>query len=506
MPFSRRTKSAFRLPSIMRPSRRTSQDDSELNLSFSSNSNAGTKKHAQRRSYFDIGDHKERESAIMSRLRVEGMDADWLDYEDWPSSEDENGAPRLFAQSTIDRPQVQGNAIEDGTLSKDNYLNWSHHSLPELLEPVDDDLKLPVSDAFQELCETEASFSRKMSLVQLFFVKGLEAYLQVPGEVPLLSEEDIHLVFMNIEEIEGLSSNLAEAFRNVDMCEHLSCCKIGKIIINNSKKIYETFKHYCYKFAWAYKYLKHLRATNPRFNSFIRRQEFVTGTVLDSLLIEPVQRILRYQLLVDCVISKKSCGDDCFLIKAKDALQGISKRIEKGACEFAGMFMVRVLQEKVFDNKCTLVTKERVCLRCGTLLKSTPKSMYSTRKYLFMLFNDSLCYAYDSYEKDKADFRRAIPLAFMSIEDLEDTSTTKYAFRIRSNVKSFVLMALDAKMKADWMGDLNKALKSFKHSLKSPRDAVKMGFEMEMEITKAPSNHERSKLISQLEMSDLWIE
>lgn len=176
----------------------------------------------------------------------------------------------------------------------------------------------------------------------------------------------------------------------------------------------------------------------PRYILLLK--ELVNTFPLDSQEIKPIRKVIG------------------LLTEATDSITNRSSfRIAKR--------MVMVLQENLFGDRVSLMTRSRFCIRFGMLTKIYNKkirlfsaSQSSDKGYFFMLFNDCLCYASLSKDLRTGMFKYALPLVGMRIEDSSDSDSYQYAFNIESSVKSFKVYANSSHEKDSWIRDISVAI------------------------------------------------
>jgi len=99
----------------------------------------------------------------------------------------------------------------------------------------------------------------------------------------------------------------------------------------------------------------------------------------------------------------------------------------------------------------------RTFLREGALHKICRKS---PKKYQFLLFNDALMYCSFIPNSTRLSFHRMLALAFVKINNVEDTPQVQFAFQITSPQKSFTVYARSIEEKQSWMQEILNAIKT----------------------------------------------
>ncbi|GAA6059521.1 hypothetical protein JCM10212_006019 [Sporobolomyces blumeae] len=126
-----------------------------------------------------------------------------------------------------------------------------------------------------------------------------------PGQ-PLMSAQDIHVVFANLEEIAALAESFASqldaaAGGDDDGRED----RIGEVFVEMIPRIQKTYSTYCVRHHRA---IVRLQDLEPSLRSYLSECKTLShgrtnAWDLASLLIKPVQRCLKYPLLLDQILS-----------------------------------------------------------------------------------------------------------------------------------------------------------------------------------------------------------
>ncbi len=144
------------------------------------------------------------------------------------------------------------------------------------------------------------------------------------------------------------------------------------------------------------------------------------------------------------------------LQEAIEVINKITHEVNQNIETAAAKKEVFFLQEIIFKNKINLITSSRYCVRYCILAKlfRSKKVIDSKKKdYLFILFDDCLCYANISRDKT-ATLKHALPLGGAQIQDIPDSANLKNAFFIKTSHKSFVVSAPNPALKNGWMVDI----------------------------------------------------
>jgi hypothetical protein len=146
---------------------------------------------------------------------------------------------------------------------------------------------------------------------------------------------------------------------------------LPSVFLKNVNVLQTAFSSYSEKYDDMSKFKVQVVQNNPKFARFCLINEKLLGQTLESLQIEPIQRIMRYVLMLrECA---KTFADGSAEKKGLDdaitCMQFVCENINQKVTVFGAQRMVYVLQENLFKGKVFLVTKTRSCVRFGMLTK-----------------------------------------------------------------------------------------------------------------------------------------
>uniref|UniRef100_UPI00358E79AC dynamin-binding protein-like n=1 Tax=Myxine glutinosa TaxID=7769 RepID=UPI00358E79AC len=169
---------------------------------------------------------------------------------------------------------------------------------PDYIEPI------PEKDhlwglAVQEIIDTERSYVQQLHICVHVVLPAL--YLAKVEGI------DLDLLFGNIGDILTVSEHL---LKKLEVVEHEDVsCSIGKIMFDSSVEMRDEYMEYCCNYDAAQAALEKYKE-DPQIAKIIMQQESHLNHSLPhagnlmSILIHPVQRIMRYTLLLDNLIAK----------------------------------------------------------------------------------------------------------------------------------------------------------------------------------------------------------
>ncbi|KAH9818662.1 hypothetical protein DFH28DRAFT_958767, partial [Melampsora americana] len=208
------------------------------------------------------------------------------------------------------------------------------------------------------------------------------------------------------------------------------------------------------------------------------------GLGLSHMLLEIIQRVPRYELIIKDLIknsSKRFDSDYPHLISSSETLSFVARKLETAMKEQEERTKILEIQSAMEGHHFSLVTPTRKLIKVGLLLKLDRKG--DRRNRMFFLFNDCLIYAgllsYYSQESLESWIKwlgirstaSTSSNAFQSMNPLHPASnkhpsslfsTFGYkgadrAFQILSSTKSFVVYAESHDLKEEWIKALRQA-------------------------------------------------
>jgi hypothetical protein len=191
----------------------------------------------------------------------------------------------------------------------------------------------------------------------------------------------------------------------------------------------------------------------------------------------------------------ESCEEKKNLQEAIKVINKITHEVDQNIENTAAKKEVFFLQEILFKNKLNLITSSRYCVRYCVMTKMfrSKKVIDSSKKdYLFILFDDCLCYA--SLGRDKtATLKHALPLGGAQIQDIPDSSDLKNAFFIKTTHKSFVVSASNPALKNGWMVDIEIHAQILENNYSNMGKSYPRGDEIEKNLLSASNFSGKTK-------------
>ena len=201
------------------------------------------------------------------------------------------------------------------------------------------------------------------------------------------------------------------------------------------------------------------------------------AAALASYLIMPIQRIPRYQLLLDQLLKYTNHDHKDYpnLEKSLGLVKDVAHHINRAVHSRQNRDTIVALQSQ-FTSKVQLLKPSRVFIRQGPLVKQGRRS---DAKYVFFLFNDMLAYASSVGWRYKLHRMIDIDATFHVTEGPNDTESGKFGFTVSSKEKSFVVWAGDQAEKEAWFHDITGCVSKLKETISKtirPRSSTTQRF------------------------------
>jgi len=209
--------------------------------------------------------------------------------------------------------------------------------------------------------------------------------------------------------------------------------------------------------------LRHLN-DNEKFQKYCKeKMSICNGLDLSSLLIQPIQRIPRYELLIREVLGNThpSHPDKEELESCYEELKIMNSKINRSMDEHKRRDAVRIVEEQLGGAAAigfNLVGPARRLLKKGKFFKM---SRAKNIEYTFFLFSDMLLYCSDR-GNDQFKLHKKLPIndAF-SITDVSEAEQ-KNGFILYNSVKSFKAFASTADEKREWFSALEGVVRNYR--------------------------------------------
>jgi len=209
---------------------------------------------------------------------------------------------------------------------------------------------------------------------------------------------------------------------------------------------------------------------NKQFAEFLQSQEEnpeCDRLLLPAFLIQPIQRIPRYSLLLKELIKNtwEDHPDFRMLVVASKKIEEVAIHINEKKREAENLTKaLDVMSSLEGEGALDLALHTRRFVREGALVvakiaKEGKVNKKDTAERFFFLFHDKLlCCKRKRFKSNKFKFLGSYTLYGASLTDIIDFGESKNRFHLTSNNGEIDLTATSPKDKSDWMKDLKDCI------------------------------------------------
>lgn len=301
-------------------------------------------------------------------------------------------------------------------------------------------MELSVADTrkevVQEIFSTEIAYVRSLITVIHGFEKPLRNIIKL---------DEVQRIFSNVETILNFHKVLLRQFE--EAAKEGSQRTLGEVFCTLAPFL-NMYTAYCENFEKSTELVKHLKLNNAHFLAFLKTtHERIKNLDLEDYLLMPIQRIPRYQLLLQELIKNTEDGHldlpklKSALIKIKAVAENLNVRVKEAKDR------QKLLAMQILLNINDLVVPGRTWLYTGHFYQSLTGDGKNNIKQKTYLFNDVMIMS----NKGK---KVRINLALTWVTDFPSVEN---AFLVITPDKTFVFIADDSNSRSHWLTLLTEA-------------------------------------------------
>ncbi|XP_036173349.1 FYVE, RhoGEF and PH domain-containing protein 2 isoform X2 [Myotis myotis] len=334
----------------------------------------------------------------------------------------------------------------------------------------------PEKRIVQELLETEQAYVARLHLLDQVFFQEL---LEEARSSKAFPEDVVRLIFSNISSIYQFHAQffLPELQRRLD--DWSATPRIGDVI-QKLAPFLKMYSEYVKNFERAAELLATWTDKSPRFQEILTRiqsREASGSLSLQHHMLEPVQRVPRYELLLKEYVQKlpAQAPDRADAQKALDLIFSAAQHSNAAIKEMERLQdLWEVYQRLGLEDD--IVDPSNALLREGPVLKISFRRRDPTERYLF-LFNNMLLYCVPRVIQVGAHFQ---------VRELSDTEFP-HSFLVSGKQRTLQLQARSQEEMISWMqacqaaiDQIEKRNETFKAAAQGPEGAAQ-GQELQSE-------------------------
>lgn len=323
-----------------------------------------------------------------------------------------------------------------------------------------------------ELLHTEKAYVARLKLLdQEFCAKMTEEANK--GTFPV---EVVKNIFSNITSIHAFHSQFLLPALEKRMGEWTSTPRIGDIL-QKLTPFLKMYAEYVKNFDKAMELLKQWSDRSPPFKAIIQEiqsQEICGNLTLQHHMLEPVQRVPRYEMLLKDYL-KKLPKDDPDRTDAEKSLEIIATAATHSNSAIRKSENLKKLMEiyEMLGEEEDIVHPSNEFIKEGHILKLAARNTSAMERYLF-LFNNMLLYCVPKFSLGGPKYTVRTRIGIDGMKVLE-TSNDDYphTFQVSGKERTLELQASSEQDKAGWIKAFRETIEIFQQKNESFKNALK---------------------------------
>lgn len=310
-----------------------------------------------------------------------------------------------------------------------------------------------------ELLQTEKAYVTRLNLLQVFCSKLMEEAGK--GTFPL---EVVKNIFSNISSISTFHSQFLLPDLEKRMGEWGATPRIGDIL-QKLTPFLKMYAEYVRNFDKAMELLKQWTDRSPQFKAIIQeiqKQEVCGSLTLQHHMLEPVQRVPRYEMLLKDYL-KKLPQDHVDRRDAEKSLEIIATAATHSNTAIRKSENLKKLLEiyEMLGEEEDIVNASNEFIKEGHILKLAARNTSAMDRYLF-LFNNMLLYCVPKFSLvgQKFTVRTRIGIDGMKVAETYNEDYP-HTFQVSGKERTLELQASSEQDKEDWIKAFQETIEIF---------------------------------------------
>ncbi|XP_037111366.1 FYVE, RhoGEF and PH domain-containing protein 4a isoform X2 [Syngnathus acus] len=323
-----------------------------------------------------------------------------------------------------------------------------------------------------ELLHTEKAYVTRLDLLdQEFCAKLMEEANK--GTFPV---DVVKNIFSNISSINTFHSQFLLPDLEKRMGEWESTPRIGDIL-QKLTPFLKMYAEYVKNFDKAMELLKQWSDRSPQFKSIIQEiqsQEACGSLTLQHHMLEPVQRVPRYEMLLKDYL-KKLPQDDPDRRDAEKSLEIIATAATHSNSAIRKSENLKKLMEiyEMLGEEEDIVHASNEFIKEGHILKLAARNTSAMERYLF-LFNNMLLYCVPKFSLGGPKYTVRTRIGIDGMKVLETTNEDyPHTFQVSGKERTLELQASSEQDKAGWIKAFQETIEVFQQKNESFKTASK---------------------------------
>ncbi|KAM4553875.1 FYVE, RhoGEF and PH domain-containing protein 4a isoform 7-T10 [Fundulus diaphanus] len=323
-----------------------------------------------------------------------------------------------------------------------------------------------------ELLHTEKAYVARLNLLdQVFCARMMEEANK--GTFPV---DVVKNIFSNITSIHAFHSQFLLPALEKRMGEWASTQRLGDIL-QKLTPFLKMYAEYVKNFDKAMELLKQWTDRSPPFKAIIQEiqsQEMCGSLTLQHHMLEPVQRVPRYEMLLKDYL-KKLPQDDPDRTDAEKSLEIIATAATHSNSAIRKSENLKKLMEiyEMLGEEEDIVNPSNEFIKEGHILKLAARNTSAMERYLF-LFNNMLLYCVPKFSLGGPKYTVRTRIGIDGMKVLE-TSNEDYphTFQVSGKERTLELQASSEQDKASWIKAFRETIEIFQQKNESFKNALK---------------------------------
>lgn len=330
----------------------------------------------------------------------------------------------------------------------------------------------------KEILTTERKYVQNLDVLVTKFLEPMQSN-------NIISPSHIKNIFSNIIMIRSYNEQLLSRLEERMSNWFSSGQKLGDIFLEMTEFL-KVYTMYVNNYNTSIATMTQLLGENSKFAAFVEKMRVnpdCAGLDFASFLIQPIQRLPRYVLLLQDLVkhTPRNHPDAAQLGKALKKMKDVADYVNERKREAENLTQVLAIQSRLTGKFENLAEPHRRYVRKGTLGMLDEKG--AIKSFFFFLFNDILIYTENksasrifrgsfgraspnwddaAFSGSKFKFMGSIPLAGIGggLADVPDSEKEKVycAFQLINQSTSHLFIAMNPEEKLAWMNDLDDCI------------------------------------------------
>ncbi|XP_076314992.1 uncharacterized protein LOC143227427 [Tachypleus tridentatus] len=304
----------------------------------------------------------------------------------------------------------------------------------------------PIDRVILEIVETERTYVRDLNEI----IKGYLHHIQQSGDMKV-SEQNLKELFGNIEDIYRFNSTFLE---ELEECG-LDPVAVARCFVKNSTG-FVIYTHYCTNYPRSVSVIKELMNTLETAEVFKERQLALHHCLpLGSYLLKPVQRILKYHLLLNNIVKHSDKESDGYpdIKNALSVMTGIAYHINDMKKKHEHAVRVQEIQSLLYSWEGQDLTTYGELMAEGTFRMFGAKAL----RHLF-LFNKMLLIAKKKEEGILLYKTHIMCSNLMLIESIQGEPLCFHVIPFDNPRLQYTFQARNLEQKREWCLELKRVI------------------------------------------------